>query len=225
MKIRFGLACAGLLLALGARPASADVITVTFTGIANGIDTLRYFGNSPYVVNANYVSTYTFDTSLGTPYDPTGRYEVYGGALYGTTTPVISASLTINGMTYSVPVNSSGYLEFDNPTSSSGGFRVDGGVFTDSSGNYRLDNTIYSTSSSAPFLTSLNTSFSYSFQPGDGEGGEFTVASEMITLSPLSVTVTDAVPEPSTWAMMILGFAGIGFLAYRPKNNLVIGAA
>jgi hypothetical protein len=27
------------------------------------------------------------------------------------------------------------------------------------------------------------------------------------------------VPEPSTWAMMILGFAGIGFLAYRRKNR------
>jgi PEP-CTERM motif len=27
-----------------------------------------------------------------------------------------------------------------------------------------------------------------------------------------------AVPEPSTWAMMILGFAGIGFMAYRRKN-------
>jgi hypothetical protein len=30
---------------------------------------------------------------------------------------------------------------------------------------------------------------------------------------------TNAVPEPSTWAMMILGFAGIGFMAYRRKNN------
>lgn len=28
-----------------------------------------------------------------------------------------------------------------------------------------------------------------------------------------------AVPEASTWAMMILGFAGIGFLAYRRKPN------
>jgi PEP-CTERM motif len=26
-----------------------------------------------------------------------------------------------------------------------------------------------------------------------------------------------AVPEPSTWAMMILGFAGVGFMAYRRK--------
>jgi PEP-CTERM motif len=28
-----------------------------------------------------------------------------------------------------------------------------------------------------------------------------------------------AVPEPSTWAMMILGFAGIGFMAYRRKTK------
>lgn len=28
-----------------------------------------------------------------------------------------------------------------------------------------------------------------------------------------------AVPEPSTWAMMILGFAGIGFMAYRRKEK------
>jgi PEP-CTERM motif len=28
-----------------------------------------------------------------------------------------------------------------------------------------------------------------------------------------------AVPEPSTWAMMILGFFGVGFIAYRRKRN------
>jgi hypothetical protein len=27
-----------------------------------------------------------------------------------------------------------------------------------------------------------------------------------------------AVPEPSTWAMMILGFAGVGFMAYRRRS-------
>jgi hypothetical protein len=26
-------------------------------------------------------------------------------------------------------------------------------------------------------------------------------------------------PEPSTWAMMLLGFAGVGFMAYRRRNN------
>ena len=34
------------------------------------------------------------------------------------------------------------------------------------------------------------------------------------------VTVTTGVPELSTWAMMILGFFGVGFLAYGPKARL-----
>jgi hypothetical protein len=31
--------------------------------------------------------------------------------------------------------------------------------------------------------------------------------------------ITTAVPEPSTWVMMILGFFGIGFMMYRRKQN------
>jgi hypothetical protein len=32
-------------------------------------------------------------------------------------------------------------------------------------------------------------------------------------------SVSPSVPEPSTWAMMILGFAGVGFMAYRRRNK------
>lgn len=35
-----------------------------------------------------------------------------------------------------------------------------------------------------------------------------------------SLTINAAVPEPSTWAMMILGFLGLGFLAHRRKSAL-----
>jgi len=38
----------------------------------------------------------------------------------------------------------------------------------------------------------------------NGKAGQFTVA---------------AVPEPSTWAMMILGFVGLGFMASRRKSS------
>jgi hypothetical protein len=34
-----------------------------------------------------------------------------------------------------------------------------------------------------------------------------------------TLTISSAVPEPSTWAMMILGFCGLGFMAYRRKQN------
>ena len=31
--------------------------------------------------------------------------------------------------------------------------------------------------------------------------------------------VVSAVPEPSTWAMMVLGFCSLGFMAYRRKSG------
>ena len=39
------------------------------------------------------------------------------------------------------------------------------------------------------------------------------------------LAVGGAVPEPSTWAMMILGFCGLGYLAYRRKDKLALSAA
>jgi hypothetical protein len=38
-------------------------------------------------------------------------------------------------------------------------------------------------------------------------------------------SLTSPVPEPSTWAMMVLGFAGVGFAAYRRKSRLALMAA
>jgi hypothetical protein len=39
----------------------------------------------------------------------------------------------------------------------------------------------------------------------------------------IDISVTDisvaAVPEPATWSMMILGFAGVGFMAYRASRS------
>ena len=37
--------------------------------------------------------------------------------------------------------------------------------------------------------------------------------------------LASAVPEPSTWAMMVLGFAGVGFMAYRRKSKPVLMTA
>ena len=33
------------------------------------------------------------------------------------------------------------------------------------------------------------------------------------------ISITAPVPEASTWAMMVLGFAGVGFMAYRRKSK------
>ncbi len=49
----------------------------------------------------------------------------------------------------------------------------------------------------------------YTYQASNGEFGTGTV----------SFAIASAIPEPSTWAMMILGFCGLGFIAYRRKQN------
>ena len=44
----------------------------------------------------------------------------------------------------------------------------------------------------------------------------------------MNISSVPPVPEPSTWAMMILGFAGVGFMAYRRSrkdNGLALAAA
>jgi hypothetical protein len=39
-----------------------------------------------------------------------------------------------------------------------------------------------------------------------------------------SATLVAAVPEPSTWAMMILGFVGVGAMTYRRRKNVALAA-
>jgi PEP-CTERM motif len=34
-----------------------------------------------------------------------------------------------------------------------------------------------------------------------------------------NVTTLAAVPEPSTWAMMLIGFASLGFVGYRASRK------
>src|SRR6266850_873471 len=112
-----------------------------------------------------------------------------------------------NGATISgpEPVSNSGIdYNFDNLFFSSPIHVTFGGIVFDAGGfSYNLyadgDNYLLSTinPNSAGDINNPN------WNPGD--------------LGTLSVT---AVPEPSTWAMMILGFLAIGFSAYRRRDRL-----
>jgi hypothetical protein len=41
----------------------------------------------------------------------------------------------------------------------------------------------------------------------------------------LVINPTGGVPEPSTWAMMALGFAGLGFAAFRQGRKTSVAIA
>ncbi|KRQ94718.1 hypothetical protein CQ12_04090 [Bradyrhizobium jicamae] len=49
--------------------------------------------------------------------------------------------------------------------------------------------------------------------------GSLVTSGNMDAFQQVRVDTVAAVPEPSTWAMLILGFAGVGFMAYRRKNQ------
>jgi hypothetical protein len=81
--------------------------------------------------------------------------------------------------------------------------------------------------------------FTLAVQGGSIHTGTFATAGTVISIQELTIVgdvfpvrfdfaidnvkfdapVAGGVPEPSTWAMMILGFGGIGFMAYRRKQN------
>jgi hypothetical protein len=76
-------------------------------------------------------------------------------------------------------------------------------------------------------LTSLFASQSFSGNIGYGEfwmsfgtqGG----AIGGLTLESLELnggSIASAIPEPSTWAMVLVGFAGIGFITYRRSRTI-----
>jgi PEP-CTERM motif len=50
---------------------------------------------------------------------------------------------------------------------------------------------------------------------GNSYGEETSIGFGVGTFAMSAVATTSSVPEPSTWAMMTLGFAGLGLLAYR----------
>ena len=79
----------------------------------------------------------------------------------------------------------------------------------------------------APFIGLLSDSrniTSLVFFADHGDSGGYGTALGTVSLN---VNLHPAVPEPSTWAMMLIGFAGLGFMTYRrtKKNTVAIATA
>jgi|SRR6267142_1717664 hypothetical protein len=50
-------------------------------------------------------------------------------------------------------------------------------------------------------------------------------AGDYFLLDNVQLGTVGAVPEPSTWAMLILGFAGVGYMAYRRRSPAALAVA
>jgi hypothetical protein len=78
----------------------------------------------------------------------------------------------------------------------------------------------------ATYVGSFTATGDFTFVPiffGDRYGNQVCVGGDNgpgcseVSFSVIGQTIATAVPEPSTWAMLLIGFAGIGVMTYRRK--------
>jgi hypothetical protein len=205
--------------------ASADIVYVTYSGtVLSGNDPIGIFGApGSSLAGDAYTTFYIFNTSVGEIHsDPFFNSDLGGAAGYAQPSPSLGAVLTINGISMGIGGASAGYL-----------YGIDFGDFSrsyDFAGDpsRSVFNQMSDPTRSIP--VSINMPFTYTVTPANGGYGQGQAmlgidpvnhAGFLIDLVPTTVTVSvpGAVPEPSTWAMMLLGFAGLGFAAYRQKNS------
>lgn len=67
--------------------------------------------------------------------------------------------------------------------------------------------------------------FSYYLPPNPGDGYSFTGAGYYDSGVQLSSTPVSSIPEASTWAMMVVGFVGLGVAGYRASRKRIALAA
>lgn len=194
-----------------ATPGHASVVTMTFTGT---YDSLQSTGGA-----VDGITPSAGLTAFGSlSFDPTkltlsvngsasnGPYQIYTG-------PVMFTA-TVDSKTYT----SSTVLDFKmsnaNYSAQSQYFEAQAlsssGVYMDLNAS-SLSSTLFGNPNNLrSFSQAINGEFNLSTDPSD-------VTPKLVFDVSMNVSV---VPEPSTWAMMILGFLGVGFMAYRKKSAL-----
>ena len=223
-------------------PASATIIDVTYRGTvsAGGTDDTDFLEIGTNLNGDSYVATFVFNTAVGIDLNGPPTWQAFGGSQIwaGTTSPLISAIVTIDGAP--VSINSGGAATvtgISGPNLTSKQQVLVSYTLSTPSIVYDFNSVdvIYGLSGDLP--GNLNSSFTYDVEPNDGVDANF-LFYEFIPNGAIlehiqgnvdlsSVTVSAGVPEPSTWAMMLLGFAGLGFAGYRrtKKSDATFAAA
>jgi hypothetical protein len=221
MRARFAGWLAGAALAAWAPSACATVLDVTYSGVvaAGSEDSLGLFGGGSLAGDPFSVA-YAFDTSKGSLLIVGAGYELSGGSFLGGPTPSAGpAIVTINGHAYTVSgggvddylgVDRSGMTTIMDSDIPSGPHLTT---------QYILDNTI--AGYTLPFAPSANMGMPFS-ATGNSHVAYFAVfapggilAEQVLfdSRTPTEVDVTvpgSAAPEPTAWAMLLLGVAGVG---------------
>ena len=206
MKRLIGAAVAAALL-LAAPAANAAIMLATYSGTATGH--FHYAFGMEDSGTADFVATFTFDTDLGLYETEWGMSELNGGDGWGYASPITNATLTINGITLVAP-----------PAQTSWVANADTFV----AHQYRLWNgnfgfTLLGTGAPSDLTAE------YSFPTTPVYSGIYDDSLRRLEFNGVSLTVqnlSSAVPEPATWAMMIIGFGAVGSMVRASRRRQLV---
>lgn len=211
-------AAAACVLATAASGAEAAIVVATYSGTvdAGASDPGGIFG--PTLSGSAFTVTYNYDTALGGLDNAAGLLSRSGGTSQVggpdpafDTSPVIDASITINGVTEHFGGQFLGSAGLFFPLNRITHSAVDANAAGDGPGA-GVDTLFFSP---IPIPGSLDASFS-SAGSGFGDFRLYDVATDTelaranLTVTSLSIVGPGGVPEPSTWAIMLTGFFGLG---------------
>jgi hypothetical protein len=223
------LSAAAFAVAIGTcASASATIIDATFTGtIKDGTDGLGLFGTAGAdLTGLPFTLTIEYTTSLpGTYFSSPTINTLEGGSNFGLPDPIISSVLRVNGV--SSPNVTGSFDTFnEGANGNSGAANQIAFSVAESSNHYSIgfSNSLGSITGDIP--ATLDVPLSFTPGPDDAGFGSFgfpsTISSTTGDFSPARLTYsipTTGAPEPSTWAMMLLGFAGLGYAGYRKARE------
>ena len=207
---KFAVGAAGIAALLAASAASASVFVATYTGtVYDSHDYTGVFGGAGSSLDGDaFTAKYVYDTAVGYRYTPGNWDQIYGGSSYGVPSPV-NATISINGITQVIAGNYSGEAY------------AQSGKLSEYVEDHNLSNT-------------RNALFNEAFPSGGGPNLELTVPLtgatgdgyfQFVNYDPITgvyttdsigqftnetVQVQTVVPEPSSWALMLIGFSGLG---------------
>lgn len=235
------LAVAGLASAFVSAGAAAAA-TVDLSTTVNA-DVTTYAGGSAYPQSGGNVTIGGITFQLATlPSGKTGVAQLYANPNDGTQSFTISTNLVNAGSIYTIAnsafgsdgsyagqitFNTVGGLHFDYIYTEGYNIRDHANTsFTNSAsnlyasayyGNNRFD--VQKIDLPAAFGNDTITSIVFSYVTGPGAGNSVPGDGEAFLAGITSVDAVSGVPEPSTWAMIILGFCGVGFMTHRRRKQ------
>jgi hypothetical protein len=218
MQMLSKLAIAGALVVnvAVAGTAAATTYTATYTGIVEGTDTDGLFSAPGTNLNGvAFTAVFTYNPALfGTAAQITNADtdQVSGGSFFGTTSPILSDSLTINGISLSVdPSQDSLALAATNINGLSGLVEE---IEDTISGSMFVAGVAYTNPS---VIADLAATQSYSgflaFEQASGQAGVLDYGNDDLSL--YSNTADISVPEPGGLVLMATAVGLLGFAARR----------